>query len=343
MRIGSREVGPGRPCFVIAEAGVNHDGSLDRALALVEAAAAAGADAVKFQAFRADRLATAEAPKAGYQLAGTDPDESQLEMLRRLELPFDAYRTLQAAAESAGIEFLSSMFDEEAADALDALGVAAFKIPSGEVTNLPLLSHVGRLGRPVILSTGMATLDEVAAAVEALGDDRIVILHCVSAYPAPVGEANLRAMATMAEAFGRPVGFSDHTLGVEATLGAVALGACMIEKHLTLDRAAPGPDHAASLEPNEFASLVRSIRVVESALGDGRKVPTESERETAAVARKSLVAACRIPAGTVVTDEMVALSRPGTGLPPGARELVVGRVAEVDIPEGALLTTEQVG
>jgi N,N'-diacetyllegionaminate synthase len=345
VRIGSREVGAGRPCFVIAEVGVNHDGSLVRALELVEAAAEAGADAVKFQTFRADRLATAAAPKALYQLAATDVAESQLEMLRRLELSPDAHRRVKAAAESAGVEFLSSMFDEESADMLHGLGVSAFKVPSGEITNLPLLAHVGQLGLPVILSTGMADLDEVKAAfgeLAATGNEQLVLLHCVSAYPAPPAEANLRAMATMADAFGAPVGFSDHTLGIEVALAAVALGACMIEKHLTLDSSAPGPDHAASLEPGAFAALVSSIRSIESALGDGRKVPVPSERGTANVARKSLVAERDIAAGTVVTDEMVALSRPGTGLPAGSRGLIVGRVAAVEIPRGTLLSAELV-
>jgi len=345
VRIGKREVGAGRPCFVIAEVGVNHDGSLDRGLELVEVAAEAGADAVKFQTFRADRLATASAPKAPYQLAGTDPEESQLAMLQRLELSPDAHRRLQAAADSAGIEFLSSLFDEESARLLDELGVAAFKIPSGEITNLPLLSHVGRFGRPLILSTGMADLDEVAAAIGELGaagNDQIVVMHCVSAYPSPPAESNLRAMATMEAAFRKPVGFSDHTLGIEVALAAVALGACVIEKHLTLDRSAPGPDHAASLEPSEFRDMVRGIRSIESALGDGQKRPVPSERATAAVARKSLIAACHIAAGTVLTDEMIALSRPGTGLPPAARGLIVARVASVDIPGGTLLSTEMV-
>lgn len=346
VRIGTREVGAGRPCFVIAEAGVNHDGSIDRALELVLAAAEAGADAVKFQTFRADRLAVADAPKAPYQLAGTPADESQLAMLQRLELPADALGRLKQATESAGIEFLSSMFDEESADLLEGLGVCAFKVPSGEITNLPLLSHVGRFGRPVLISTGMADLGEVESAVKEIqttGNEQIVLLHCVSSYPAPPAEVNLRAMATMEEAFGRPVGFSDHTLGVEVALAAVALGACVVEKHLTLDRSTPGPDHAASLEPHEFRELVRSIRSVESALGDGEKRPAPSERATAAVARKSLVAACAIGAGTVLTDEMVVLSRPGTGLPVAARGLIVGRVARIDIPEGTLLSTEMVG
>ena len=345
VRIGEHELGADRPCFVIAEVGVNHDGSVDRALELVEAAADAGADAVKFQTFRADRLATADAPKASYQLAGTDPEESQLAMLQRLELSPDAHRQVQAAAAAAGMEFLSSMFDDESADFLDELGVGAFKIPSGAITNLPLLAHVGRFGRPVILSTGMADLAEVGAAVdelEAAGNEQIVILHCVSAYPAPPAEANLRAMATMEAEFHKPVGFSDHTLGVEVAFAAVALGACMIEKHLTLDRSSPGPDHAASLEPSEFRDFVLGIRSIESALGDGRKVPVPSELETAAVARKSLVAACSVAAGTMITDEMIALSRPGTGLPPGARGLIVGRVARVDINEGTLLSTELV-
>jgi N,N'-diacetyllegionaminate synthase len=343
VRIGRRDVGPGRPCFIIAEAGVNHDGSLERALELVEAAAEAGADAVKFQTFHADALATADAPKAAYQLAGTDPGETQLEMLRRLELPSDAFAVLKTAAESAGIEFLSSMFDDESADILDGLAVAAFKVPSGEITNLSLLAHLGRLGRPVILSTGMADLDEVEAAVNKLaeaGNEQIVLLHCVSAYPAPPEEANLRAMAAMQASFGRPVGFSDHTLGGDVALAAVALGACVVEKHLTLNRSAPGPDHAASLEPEELRNLIGRMRLIESALGDGRKRPMPSERATAAVARKSLVAACDIAAGTVITDEMVAVSRPGTGLPPTARARVVGTAAKADIVAGTLITTD---
>lgn len=343
VRIGRHDVGIGRPCFVIAEAGVNHDGSPERARALVEAAAESGADAVKFQTFRAESLATVDAPKAAYQQAGGDAAESQRAMLRRLELPADAYPMLKRAADSAGIEFLSSMFDEASADLLDELGVSAFKVPSGELTNLQLLRHVGSLGRPVILSTGMADLEEVEAAVAALDNDQVVILHCVSAYPAPPADANLRAMATMEAAFGKPVGFSDHTLGSEVALAAVALGACMVEKHLTLDRSAPGPDHAASLEPDELRDLVRGIRAVESALGDGRKRPMPSELETAAVARKSLAAACDIAAGTTLTDEMIALCRPGTGLQPSERPLVVGRVARADIPAGTLLSTELLG
>lgn len=343
VRIGTREVGAGHPCFVIAEVGVNHDGSLERAVELVEAAAEAGADAVKFQTFRAERLATTDAPKAPYQLAGTDAEESQLDMLRRLELSPAAHRKVKAVASTAGVAFISSLFDEESADLLDDLAVDAFKIPSGEITNFRLLSHVGRFGRPVILSTGMADLVEVAnavAAFEEAGNEHLVVLHCVSSYPAPADEANLQAMATIASAFGKPVGFSDHTLGFEVALAAVALGACVIEKHLTLDRNSPGPDHAASLEPDAFAELVRGIRAVESALGDGEKRPMPSELATADVARKSLVAARDIAPGTIVTDEMVAVRRPGTGLPPEARETIVGRVAAVQIASGTLLSME---
>lgn len=343
VTVGSRELGPGRPCFVIAEAGVNHGGSIETACRLVEAAAAAGADAVKFQAFVADRLAGAAAPKAPYQQRTTDAGQSQLDMLRALEFPAEGHRRVAAASRDAGLVFLSSPFDEPSADMLEEIGVPAFKVPSGELTNLPFLAHLARKGKPLIVSTGMATLDEVREAVDTIvreGCSDIVLMHCTSCYPAEASDANLRAMATLTSAFGRPCGYSDHTRGHEVAVAAVALGACVIEKHLTLDRLAPGPDHAASLEPGEFAAMVRAIRTTESALGDGRKVPVPAEREVAAVARRSLVALRAIPAGTVVDEASVTLRRPGTGLPPSARCRVVGRAARVDIPAGALITLE---
>jgi N,N'-diacetyllegionaminate synthase len=343
--IGGRLVGPGHPCFVIAEAGVNHNGDLDLARELVRAAASAGADAVKFQTFSAERLVTASAPKAAYQVERTDPTETQQAMLRHLELGIADHRALMKECASQGILFLSSAFDEESADLLEDLGVVAYKIPSGEITNLPYLRHLASKGRCLIVSTGMSDLDEVKACVEAIRETAevpIVLLHCVSLYPAPAAGTNLRAMDTMRAAFGFPVGYSDHTEGIAVALAAVAMGADMIEKHLTTDRTLPGPDHAASLEPSELGALITGIREVESARGDGVKRPLPAEAATAAVARKSIVAASDIPAGAVVRQDMLVLKRPGTGLPPSEMSKVVGRRARVAIPAGTLITSEMV-
>ena len=343
VEIAGRKVGPGQPCFIIAEAGVNHNGSLEMAYRLVDEAKKAGADAVKFQSFKAERLAGARAPKARYQEEATPKGESQREMLRRMELSPEDHRKLFGYASERGILFLSSPFDEESANLLYRLGVAAFKIPSGELTNLPLLTCVCRFERPILLSTGMSTLEEVemaVAAIRAIHHEGLALLHCVSAYPAPFSEANLRAMETMRDSFQLPVGYSDHTEGLSVALAAAALGACVIEKHLTLDRALPGPDHRSSLEPKEFALLTRGIREVEMALGDGRKEPRPCEEEIAAVARKSLVAARDIPKGTPLTKELIAVQRPGTGLPPSMHDQVIGRKARRDVREGTVLTLE---
>jgi N,N'-diacetyllegionaminate synthase len=340
VTIGDREVGPGRPCFVIAEAGVNHNGELERALRLVDAAAEAGADAVKFQTFRAEAVASPSAAKARYQLESTPADESQLEMLRALELGWDEHVELLRRAEERGLVFLSSVFDGGSVELLERLGVAAYKIASPEVTNLPLLRAVAAVGRPVILSTGTAELAEVEVAVEALADGgagAVVLLHCVSAYPADPADANLRAMATMSEHFGLPVGYSDHTEGEEVALAAVALGACVLEKHFTLDRTLPGPDHQASLEPGELAQLVRGVRRVESALGDGLKRPTAVERENALLVRRSLAAADDLPAGIVLTAGMLTALRPGTGISPARLDDVVGRRLRRELAQGELL------
>jgi N,N'-diacetyllegionaminate synthase len=341
--IAGRRVGPGEPCFIIAEAGVNHDGSLETARRLVDAAAAAGADAVKFQTFKADRLVTASAPKAAYQTASTPAGEGQHAMLRRLELSADAHRALAAACRERRIAFLSTPFDEDSADLLAELGVPAFKIGSGELTNLPFLVHVAKKGRPLIVSTGMATLSEVEAALHAVAEARnrqVVLLHCVSNYPADPADVNLRAMATMTRAFGVPVGYSDHTTGLEIAIAAVALGACVIEKHFTHDRTAPGPDHRASLEPAELAALVRGIRATEASLGHGRKEPAPSEAATALVARRSLVVAKAVRAGTVLTEDLIAIKRPGTGLPPAMRHWVIGRRAAEDLAADTVLTLD---
>lgn len=343
FELGGRTIGDGAPAFVIAEAGVNHNGDLEVAIRLVDVAVEAGADAVKFQTFRADKVVTSSAPKAAYQAETTGAGESQLDMIKRLELSPEAFRKLHDHCRDVGIIFLSTPFDDESADFLDELGVVAFKIPSGEITNGPFLSRIAVKGKPLIVSTGMACLAEVEAAVRVIedaGNRNFALLHCVSCYPAPAAEANLRAMQTLTQAFGVPVGFSDHTLGIEVSLAAVALGARIIEKHFTLDRDLPGPDHRASLVPAELRAMVRGIRAVESALGDGRKRPSAAELAVADVARRSLVAARDIRRGEVVRDADVAILRPGTGLPPSRKPDVLGRAAKVDIPAGALIQFE---
>lgn len=345
VEIAGRKIGREYAPFLIAEAGVNHNGNIDMALALVDAAAQSGADAVKFQTFSADRLVTKQAPKAKYQLETTNEQESQYQMLKNLELSESDHRLLLARCQQKGVLFLSSPFDETSADLLESLNVPAYKIPSGEITNHPYLAHVARKGRPIILSTGMSGLGEVEAAVEAIaaaGGPPLVLLHCVSQYPAPPEELNLRAMHTLEAAFDVPVGFSDHTEGIEMALVAVALGAAVIEKHFTLDRSLPGPDHRASLEPDELCRLADGMKRVKIALGDGRKLPTTSERNTAEVARKSLVAACDIPTGTVLTSDFVAVRRPGTGLPPALREQLIGRRTARDLTAGQLFTWEDI-
>lgn len=310
---------------IIAEIGVNHDGSLAKAQRLVQTARDAGADWAKFQAFRATRLATGSAPTAVYQRTHHDGD--QRSMLARLELSPGDFRTLRDHCRSVGIGFLASPFDEESlADLLD-LGLATIKLGSGEITNLPLLERLGAAPVRVLLSTGMSTLGEVELAVRTLQDagcGELVLLHCVTEYPAPVAQVNLRALATLRDAFGLPVGYSDHTPGWEVAAAAVALGAVVIEKHLTLDPADPGPDHAASSDPEGFAALVRAVRNVESALGDGIKRPAACELPNLVVARKSLVAARDLPAGAVVTAVDLEIKRPGDGIAPRHRARVVG-------------------
>jgi N-acetylneuraminate synthase len=342
ITIAGRGIGPGHPVFVVAEIGVNHNGDLKMARRLVETAAACGADAVKFQTFKAERLASAKAPKAAYQRRDGEED-SQLEMLRRLELDEAAHRDLKEHCRTHGMIFLSTPFDEDSADLLERLGAPAFKVSSGDLTNLPFLQHLARKARPMLVSTGMATLSDVEAAVdviEAAGAPPLALLHCVSAYPAHPRDANLSAMHVLREAFRRPVGWSDHMLEDAVAWAAVAMGAAIIEKHITLDRTLPGPDHAASLEPDAFSAFVAGIRTVEQSLGDGRKRPQRAEQETAAVARRSLVALDAIPAGAVLTDAIVGQRRPGTGLPPALRTYVVGRRARQAIAAGSLITLE---
>ncbi len=343
MHIAHHRIDVDAPVFVIAEAGVNHNGDLETARRLIDVATAAGADAVKFQTFSAGALVTRSAPKAAYQQRNDPSGQSQFEMLRGLELDEDAHRSLMEHCRRHELCFLSTPFDEASADMLERLGVPGFKVGSGEVTNLPLLRHLAGKRLPMILSTGMSDLSEVTRAVEtieAAGDPPLALMHCVSSYPADPAEANLRAIPVMARAFGRPVGWSDHTAGRAVALAAVALGACIIEKHFTLDRSMPGPDHKASLEPAELGDLIRDIRVVEAALGDGRKRCMPSERDTAKVARRSLVATCDIPSGTVLTKSMIGTRRPGLGLEPAEIERVVGRTTKQPVEAGAVLSWE---
>lgn len=346
LQIGSRSIGPGQPCFVIAEAGVNHNGDAALAHQLVDVAADAGADAVKFQTFKADQLVTAQAPKANYQKQTTSATESQLQMLKRLELTREMHVDLIAHCQRRNILFLSTPFEETSADELIGLGLKLLKVPSGEITNLPFLSHVAKKRVSVILSTGMASLGEVEQAVSVFHAEKnpnLALLHCVSTYPAAPADCNLRAMRTMEAAFGLPVGFSDHTAGIEVALAAVALGAGIIEKHFTLDRNLPGPDHHASLEPRELRDLVQGIRTVEQALGDGQKNRKASEQNTAEVARKSIVASRAIPKATILDSGMLAIRRPGTGLPPAMLSQVIGRTTRQAIAGGSLISLEMLG
>lgn len=331
------------PVFFIAEAGVNHNGDLDLALRLVEIAQRAGADAVKFQTFTTGKVIAVDAPLAEYQKANAGAP-SAVEMLKGFELPHADFARIADHCRAIGIEFMSSPFDLDSAAFLAGIGMTKFKLASGEITNAPFVGGVARLaadnGGSVILSTGMSTLDEVAEAVgwiEAGGNPALTILHCVSNYPAPAKDANLRAMDTLAQAFGRPIGWSDHTLGDVVSLAAVARGATVVEKHFTLDNDLAGPDHAMSMDPDGLARLIAGIRAVEASLGDGIKRPVEAEREIMTVARRSLFAARDIPAGAVVTAEDLISLRPGNGISPARQGDVVGRKAARAIPAGTKL------
>ena len=323
-------------CIVIAEAGVNHNGSVDIAYKLIDAAVEAGADFVKFQTFRADKLATTMAPKAGYQKESTDCHESQYSMLKRLELSNEDFHNLARYCKSKAIGFLSTPFDEEALRFLTLLDMPFFKVSSGDLTNTPFLEEMAKLNTPIILSTGMANMAEVEGAVEVieragLPMQKLTILHCTTEYPAPPSEVNLRAMLTLKYAFpGAVIGYSDHTDGIEISIAAVALGAQVIEKHFTLDKLMEGPDHLASLTPAELADLVRGIRKIEVAMGDGRKLPSAAEIPNRLVARKSIVATMTIKKGEVFSLQNLAIRRPGNGLPPKYWDQILGKRASRD-------------
>ena len=328
--------------LIIAEAGVNHNGDLELARKLIDVAAEAGANLVKFQTFNADRQVTRTAAKAGYQTQTTNGNESQYEMLRRLELTIEMHKELIAHCAARNIGFFSTGFDIKSVDLLVSLGQTHFKIPSGEITNLPYLRHIGHLGKAVILSTGMATLGEIEAAIDILvqaGTPRanLTVLHCTTEYPTPMAEVNLRAMQNIHTAFGVAVGYSDHTLGIEVAVAAVAMGASVIEKHFTLDRKLPGPDHRASLEPGELRAMVTAIRNIELALGDGIKRLTPSEARNKPIVRKSLVASQTIKAGEVFSAQNVTAKRPGTGISPMRWNELMGRTAPRDFAADELI------
>jgi N,N'-diacetyllegionaminate synthase len=332
--------------LIIAEAGVNHNGDINIARALIDAAADAGADIVKFQTFKADRLVTESARKAAYQMATTSAKETQYQMLRRLELTEAMHEELMLYAKQRSIEFFSTAFDIESLNYLMKLGMSRTKIPSGEITNLPYLRHIGGFGRDVILSTGMSTLDEVRDALTVLENSgtpraQITVLHCNTEYPVPMQEVNLRAMLTIRDELGVSIGFSDHTEGIEVSIAAVALGATVIEKHLTLDRSLPGPDHRASIEPDQFAQMVHSIRNIEQALGDGVKQPGASESHNRLVARKSLVAARPIAKGEIFTAVNIDVKRPGTGISPMRIDEILGQKAIRDFAADELIELDE--
>ena len=333
----------GERVFVIAEAGVNHNGQLELAKQLVDVAVEAGADAVKFQTFVPEELVSTQAPKAAYQLQTTDPEESQLEMIRRLTLPFEAFQALKEYCQQRGILFLSTPFDIPSARFLyRKLQLPIIKIPSGEITNYPLLREIGSYKAKVILSTGMADLGEIEDALDVLmanGTKRedITVLHCNTEYPTPMEDVNLRAMVTIRNAFQVAVGYSDHTEGIEVPIAAVALGATVIEKHFTLDRTLPGPDHKASLEPAELQAMITAIRNIEKALGSGIKKPSTSEQRNIPVVRKSIVARRSIRVGEILSEENLTTKRPGTGISPMRWQEIIGKPAPRDFAPDELI------
>ena len=326
--------------FIIAEAGVNHNGDINLAKKLIDVAKEAGADAIKFQTFISEKVVSRYAPKAEYQNKNTSSKESQLDMVKKLELSFDEFRELNKYCKAKEIEFLSTAFDSSSIDFLNSLDMKRWKIPSGEITNLPYLIKIAKLHKPVILSTGMSTMEDIQAALSILrenGAGEITVLHCTTEYPAPFEDVNLNAMNTIKKDFNIPVGYSDHTKGIEVPIAAVALGATIIEKHFTLDRNMEGPDHKASLEPHELKAMISAIRNVEASLGSGVKKPAPSEQKNMAIARKSIVANCKIKKGEVFTEDNITVKRPGDGISPMKWFEVIGQVAIRDFEEDELI------
>jgi len=334
---------------VIAEAGVNHNGSLETAVKMVDVAASAGSDAVKFQTFTAERVVASGAAKAKYQIRNTKDSGSQLEMLKKLELPASAFNELSSYCKKKNILFMSTPFDPQSADMLDGIGMKIFKIPSGELTNKPLIEHIANIRKPIILSTGMSYLEEVLAAVRWIKKawkrdfprgfylGPLVLMHCISSYPAKTIELNLAVLSTLRKRTGLPVGFSDHSMGGIMSIAAAGMGASAIEKHFTLSRSLPGPDHKASLEPGELKQMISDLRAVECALGDGVRRPSTDEKETMLIARRSIVAAVPIRKGEVISRSKLDFKRPGTGISPADLDKVIGKRAKNDFSPDELI------
>lgn len=328
--------------FIIAEAGVNHNGSIELAKKLIDVACESGADAVKFQTFKAKKLVSKNAQKADYQKQTTDNSESQFEMIKKLELDLDTHKELISYCKAKNIMFLSTPFDHDSIELLSSLGLEIFKIPSGEITNLPYLKHIGKLDRKVILSTGMSDIGEIEDALDVLINagtkkENIIVLHANTMYPTPMEDVNLKAMVTIGNTFDIAFGYSDHTLGIEVDIAAVAMGACCIEKHFTLDCNMEGPDHKASLEPKELKAMVKAIRNIELALGSSIKKPSKSEIPNMQVARKSIVAKLDIKKGEILTEEKITIKRPGNGINPMRWDEIVGTIATKDYKEDELI------
>lgn len=343
IKLGRKTIGEGAPVFIVAEAGVNHNGDKELALELVRKAKKSGADCVKFQTFKAETVTSRQSPKAAYQLKVTDPKESQFEMLKKLELSESVYPRIVSLCRELDIQFLSTPYHFSDVDFLNGLGVEAFKIASGQLVELPFISYAAKLGKQIILSTGMATFDEVKEAVETVqkaGNDQLILLQCTTNYPSVVEESNLRAMVAMKEKLKVLVGYSDHTESHFSTFAAVAMGAVVIEKHFTLDKNLPGPDQGCSLEPGEFSELVRGIREIEKALGDSEKKPTAEELRNLVGMRRSLATIKDIPVGDLIEKEHLAFKRPATGLAPKRMEEILGKRAKKKIPVDTILTEE---
>jgi N-acetylneuraminate synthase/N,N'-diacetyllegionaminate synthase len=344
IQIKDRRVGDDQPVFIIAEAGVNHNGNIEVAKKMIEVAKKSGADAIKFQTFKADDLVTRDAPKAKYQRLNTSKG-NQYDMLKSLELSENDFNKLNIYCKRKKIMFMSTPFDPKSAEFINKLGVRLFKVSSGEITNLPLLKKIAKYGKPIILSTGMATIKEIDEGLKTIynaGNNKVILLHCVSNYPARYEDANLKAMNTLKGRYKIPIGLSDHTLGAEVAVAAVAMGACVIEKHFTLDKGMCGPDHKASLDAKELTQMVQSIRNCEKAMGTGIKRPVKSEAEVKAVARKSIIAASDIPKGARITEELLAIKRPGTGILPKYIFSIIGKKAKKDISRDHLLKWDQI-
>lgn len=345
INIGDKAVGDGQPVFIIAEAGVNHNGDLGMARQLVRAAKEAGADCVKFQTFKAENLVTRQAPKAEYQLRLTDPKESQFTMLKNLELSFDAYTELIQMCRDLDIVFLSTPYNFSDVDFLEKAGVPGYKLASMHLTELPMIEYAAKKNKPILLSTGMGTLADVVTAADAFqktGNDKLVLLQCTTDYPAKLEEANLRAIATIRRATDTIVGYSDNSDSNDACVLAVAVGACVIEKHFTLDKNLPGPDHAASANPEEFALMVKKIRAAELALGSSEKIVTTYEKRNMVGMKRSVTSMVAIPAGTIITSGMIDFKRPATGLAPNEYSKIVGHKAKKDIAADQTLTRDDI-